>query len=153
MEERPERPFHPLDYVSVVRRRKWWFIVPLLVCVVGGGLLATVLPKEYYTEAEIGVAAPTLSPEILKGVSSLDAVERQRAISQHLLGNAVLERVVREEQLKPSKQPEEATAWLRTRVDIFVPTPIGVSSRAGDRGVDSIVLGVTLEEADATQRV
>jgi uncharacterized protein involved in exopolysaccharide biosynthesis len=148
-----ERRFHPLDYVSVLRRRKWWVILPVLVALAAGVAAIYVLPKEYKSQATIGVAAPTLSPEILKGVSSLDAVERQRAISQHLLGNAVLERVVREEQLKPSKPTEEAAAWLRTRVDIFVPTPIGVSSRAGDRGVDSIVLGVTLEEAAATQTV
>ena len=30
-----ERRFHPLDYVSVLRRRKWWFIVPLVLCIVG----------------------------------------------------------------------------------------------------------------------
>ena len=98
-----ERAFHPLDYVSVLRRRKWWFIVPLVVSVVGGALLAVFLPKEYYTEAEIGVAAPTLSPEILKGVSSLDAAERERAVSQHLLSRTVLERVVREEKIQPNR--------------------------------------------------
>ena len=27
-----ERRFHPLDYLSVLRRRKWWFIVPLVLC-------------------------------------------------------------------------------------------------------------------------
>ncbi|MBA3641811.1 MAG: Wzz/FepE/Etk N-terminal domain-containing protein [Acidobacteriota bacterium] len=148
-----ERSFHPLDYVSVLRRRKWWLITPLLVALVAGVIAVFVLPKEYKSESTIGVAAPTLSPEILKSVSSLDATERQRAISQHLLGNAVLERVVREEQIDPSKPTEEVAAWLRKRISPFVPTPIGVSSRAGDRGVDTIVLGVTLNDSDATQRI
>jgi succinoglycan biosynthesis transport protein ExoP len=151
MEERPERPFHPLDYVSVVRRRKWWFIVPLLVCVVGGGLLATVLPKEYYTEAEIGVAAPTLSPEILKGVSSLDAAERERAISQHLLSRAVLERVVREEKILPDKPTEQTVGWLRSRIIVNVQKPIG---RASDgRALDSFRLGYPDKTADAAHRI
>lgn len=148
-----ERSFHPLDYVSVLRRRKWWLIMPLLGALIAGAISVVVLPKEYKSESTIGVAAPTLSPEILKGVSSLDAIERQRAISQHLLGNAVLERVVREEQIDPTKPTEEVAAWLRKRISPFVPTPIGVSSRAGDRGVDTIVLGVTLNDSDATQRI
>ena len=146
-----ERPFHPLDYVSVVRRRKWWFIVPLVVCIVGGGLLATFLPKEYYTEAEIGVAAPTLSPEILKGVSSLDAAERERAISQHLLSRTVLERVVREEKILPNKPVEETVGWLRSRVIVNVQKPIG---RASDnRGLDSFRLGYADTTADKVHRI
>lgn len=148
-----ERSFHPLDYLSVLRRRKWWLIIPVLVALVAGVIAVFVLPKEFRSESTIGVAAPTLSPEILKGVSSLDATERQRAISQHLLGNAVLERVVREEQINPSKPTEEVAAWLRRRIVPFVPTPIGVSARAGDRGVDTIVLAVTLDDSAATQKI
>ena len=91
-----ERSFHPLDYLSVVRRRKYWFLVPLASCLVLGILAILFLPKEYESKASIAVAAPRLSPELLKGVSSLDATERQRAIQQYLLSAAVLERVVRE---------------------------------------------------------
>jgi succinoglycan biosynthesis transport protein ExoP len=148
-----ERSFHPLDYVSVLRRRKWWLIVPVLVALVAGMIAVKVMAKEYRSESTIGVAAPTLSPEILKGVSSLDATERQRAISQHLLGNSVLERVVREEQIDPSRPTEQVASWLRRQITPFVPTPIGVSSRGGDRGVDTIVLSVKLNDPDATQRI
>ena len=35
-----ERSFHPLDYVSVLRRRKWWFVTPVLAALVVGALLA-----------------------------------------------------------------------------------------------------------------
>jgi uncharacterized protein involved in exopolysaccharide biosynthesis len=146
-----ERAFHPLDYVSVIRRRKWWFIVPLAVSILVGALLVLFLPREYYTEAEIGVAAPTLSPEILKGVSSLDAAERQRAVSQHLLSRTVLERVVREEKIRPEKPVEEVVGWLRSRVEINVPKPIGRSeSRAG---LDSFRLGFPDDTADGAQRI
>ena len=146
-----ERPFHPLDYVSAVRRRKWWLIIPLVVSIVAGALLALLLPKEYYTEAEIGVAAPTLSPEILKGVSSLDAAERERAVSQHLLSRSVLERVVREERIQPGRPVEEVVGWLRSRVAINVAKPIG---RAENRsGIDSFRLGYADSTADTTQRI
>src|SRR4029077_472034 len=73
-----EQAFHPLDYLSVVRRRKWWLIIPLAASVVIGASLAALWPREYISEAQIGVAAPTLSPELLRGVSSLDKEERQR---------------------------------------------------------------------------
>ena len=148
-----ERRFHPLDYVSVLRRRKWWLIAPVLVALVVGVIAMYVLPKEYKSESTIGVAAPTLSPEILKGVSSLDAVERERAISQHLLGNSVLERVVREEQINPSQPTEQVATWLRRRITPYVPVPIGVSARGSDRGVSTIVLGVTLDEPESARRI
>jgi len=65
-----EQTFHPLDYVGVVKRRMWWFIVPLVVCVLGGVLALMVLPKKYVSQAAIAVASPTLSPELMRGVSS-----------------------------------------------------------------------------------
>ena len=56
-----ERSFHPLDYLSVLRRRKWWFIGPLVTCIVVGGLLTLLPPREYKSEAQTGVPAPTSS--------------------------------------------------------------------------------------------
>src|SRR5919197_2664860 len=121
-----EHRFHPLDYMSVVHRRMWWFIVPLVCCLLGGAALAVLLPREYLSQATIGVASPTLSPELLKGVSSMDKEERQRAISQQLLSATVLQRVVREEKIDPDKPIDETAAWLRGNVvqNISVPQPI-----------------------------
>lgn len=147
-----ERRFHPLDYLSVLRRRRWWFVAPVAVCLVAGALVALFMPREYQSIATIGVAAPTLSPDILKGVSSLDASERQRAVSQHLLSPAVLERVVREERLDPAKPTEAVAGWLRRRVSIEVPRPIGVSVRS-ERGLDSFELGFADRERERTQRI
>jgi uncharacterized protein involved in exopolysaccharide biosynthesis len=77
-----ERAFHPLDYLSVLRRRKWWLIVPVAVGIVVGALLAVFWPTQYISEAQIGIAAPKLSPELLRNLSAFDRDERQRAISQ-----------------------------------------------------------------------
>ena len=131
-----ERRFHPLDYVSVLRRRKWWFVAPLVLSIVVGTALAMLLPREYTSEAEIGIADPTLSPELLRGVQSLDAEERQRAVSQQLLSRTVLERVVREENLSPGKPVEQTAAALRSNVEkhIVVPQPIGRMGARTRRG-------------------
>jgi polysaccharide biosynthesis transport protein len=136
-----ERSFHPLDYLSVLKRRKWWFIVPVAASVVIGALAAVLWPREYQSKAVIGVAAPTLSPELLKGVSSLDATQRQRAIAHNLLSHAVLERVVREEQLNTKKSTEDMVAWLRKQIDVKVPNPIGMTTRVvPERGLDTFEL-------------
>ena len=147
-----ESHFHPLDYVSVLRRRKWWFIVPLVLSIVIGGALALLLPREYRSEAEIGIADPTLSPELLRGVQSFDAKERQRAISQQLLSRTVLERVVREENLNPGKPVEATAAALRSSVEenIVVPKPIGTGQRDG---IESFRLGYVDATAERAQRI
>ena len=149
-----ERRFHPLDYISVLRRRKWWFIVPLVVCILGGAAMAMFLPRQYKSEAEIGIANSTLSPELLRGVQSFDAKERQRAVSQQLLSRAVLERVVREEKLSPNKPVEETAASLRGRVEenIVVPQPIGRVGAPRD-GIESFRLGYVDGSPERAQRI
>jgi len=149
-----ERSFHPLDYTSVLRRRKWWFIAPLALSIVVGAFLAMTLPREYTSAAQIGIADPTLSPELLKGVQSFDAQERQRAISQQLLSRAVLERVVREENMRPGKPAEETAAQLRSKVEknIVVPQPIGRIG-AGREGIESFLLGYVDSNPEAAQRI
>lgn len=149
-----EHRFHPLDYMSVVRRRMWWFIAPLALCIIVGLALCLLLPREYLSQATIGVAAPTLAPELLKGVSSLDKEERQRAISQQLLSPTVLQRVVREEKINPEKPVDQVAQWLRANVEqnISVPNPITKSSDS-PRGIDSFNLGYTDSDPLRAQRI
>jgi polysaccharide chain length determinant protein (PEP-CTERM system associated) len=149
-----ERRFHPLDYLSVLQRRKWWFIVPMALSVVVGLALVLFLPRQYKSQAEIGIADPTLSPELLRGVQSFDAQERQRAVSQQLLSATVLERVVREEKIRPDQPVEDTAAALRARVEdnIVVPKPIG---RTGDmrEGIESFRLGYVDTSPERAQRI
>jgi polysaccharide chain length determinant protein (PEP-CTERM system associated) len=149
-----ERRFHPLDYLSVLQRRKWWFIVPMSLSVVVGLALVLFMPRQYKSQAEIGIADPTLSPELLRGVQSFDAQERQRAVSQQLLSATVLERVVREEKIRPDQPVEDTAAALRARVEdnIVVPKPIG---RTGDmrEGIESFRLGYVDTSPERAQRI
>jgi polysaccharide chain length determinant protein (PEP-CTERM system associated) len=149
-----ERRFHPLDYLSVLQRRKWWFIVPMALSVVVGLALVLFLPRQYKSQAEIGIADPTLSPELLRGVQSFDAQERQRAVSQQLLSATVLERVVREEKISPDQPVEETAGAMRARVEdnIVVPKPIG---RTGDgrEGIESFRLGYVDTSPERAQRI
>lgn len=150
-----ERSFHPLDYLSVLRRRKWWFIVPVAASIVVGVLLAMLLPRKYKSEAEIGVMAPNLAPEVLQGVSALSPADRQRAIATMLLSRTVLERVVRDERMSPTKPVEETAARLRAVVEknIVVPQPIGRVNAVREAGIDSFRLGYVDKTAERAQRI
>jgi polysaccharide chain length determinant protein (PEP-CTERM system associated) len=150
------QPFHPLDYLTVVNRRKWWFVVPLLVCIAAGAAALTVWPKKYLSKVGIGVANPTLSPDFVRGVSSMDPVERQRAISQLLLSPSILERVVREEKINRTKPTDEVAASLRANLEknIEVPNPIGLNGRPDpSRGVELFYLGYMDRDPERARRV
>jgi polysaccharide chain length determinant protein (PEP-CTERM system associated) len=151
-----QQSFHPLDYLSAANRRKWWFIVPLVACIALGALTLKVWPKKYLSKATIGMQSPTLSAELLRGVSSMDPGERQRAIQQLLLSPTVLERVIREEQINPSKPAAEVALWLRDNLarNIEVPPPIGLNGRPDPtRGIDLFHVGYTDQDPVRAQRI
>ena len=148
--------FHPLDYLAVVNRRKFWFIVPVALCIAVGAAAVAVWPKTYLSKAAIGVQSPTLSADLLRGMTSMDPVERQRAIQQLLLSPTVLDRVIREENLNKSKPADEAAAALRANLsqNIEVPPTIGLNGRPDPtRGIDLFYLGYTDRDPARAQRV
>ena len=151
-----QQSFHPLDYMAVVNRRKWWFVVPLLLCIAIGAATVAIWPKKFRSRATIGMQSATLAPELLRGVSSQDAVERQRAIQQLLLSPTVLERVIREENINRAKPAGEVAMWLRNNLaeNIEVPPPIGVNGRPDPtRGIDLFHIGYTDSDAERAQRI
>ncbi|RPJ71129.1 MAG: hypothetical protein EHM24_13410, partial [Acidobacteria bacterium] len=147
-----EPRFHPLDYLSVVRRRKWWFVVPLVLALTVGGALALFLPKEYLSSATVGIAAPAVSSDLARSAGPMDQEERVRVISQQLLSRPVLGRVVQSEH--PGLAPDEvdtAIARLRTKIQpITFPTPI---APAGNQRLDSFIVSYLDRTPEGAQRV
>jgi polysaccharide chain length determinant protein (PEP-CTERM system associated) len=115
--------FHPLDYISVVRRRMWWLIVPLVLAIVVGAALVMYLPRTYQAQATIGVSLPGVSGQLLNDTQRVTAEERARQISQTLLSQAVIERVVREEQFDRHMSTPSAVQMVRSNVEVKVPQP------------------------------
>ena len=155
-----QQSFHPLDYLSVANRRKWWFIVPLIVCIALGAVAVKVWPKTFLSKATIGMQSPTLSPDLLRGVNPMDQqsmiAERQRAVQQLLLSPTVLERVVRDEKINPSKPPAEVAAWLRDNLakNLEVPPPLGLNGRPDPtRGIELFYIGYTDSEPARAQSI
>jgi polysaccharide biosynthesis transport protein len=143
--------FHPLDYLSVVRRRKWWLIVPLVVAAAAGVALAVVLPREYLSSTTIGITSAAVSPDIAKS-AQFDRDERLRVIGQQLLSRGVLARVVRAEHLAADASDEDAAiARLRRQVQpVTIPQAVAGSdpSRA-----DTFVVSYVDSTPEAAQRI
>ena len=99
--------FHPLDYVSVLRRRMWWFIAPVVLSVIVAAALVTWLPREYKTQATLGVSLPALSPDLLKqtGRVTYEAVTDQEALEAFQL-------LARLEGIIPALECAHALAYL-----------------------------------------
>ena len=151
-----QQSFHPLDYLSAANRRKWWFVVPLVTCIAIGAAVVAVWPKKYLSKAAIGMQSPTLSPDLLRGVSSMDPTERQRAIQQLLLSPTVLERVIREEQINPAKPAADVALSLRDNLarNIEVPPAIGLQGRVDPtRGIDLFYVGYVDRDPVRAQRI
>ena len=146
--------FHPLDYLSLVRRRKWWIIVPAVVCFVGTALLAVFLPRVYRSAATITVSSPAISAELLKQAGPLSGDERIRAISQQLLSRAVLEQVVRDEHLAPDGNIDAAVDRLLQpgRIKVEPTELLKQVSREGLR-LDAFLLSYAGSTPAEAQRV
>jgi polysaccharide chain length determinant protein (PEP-CTERM system associated) len=142
--------FHPLDYVSVVRRRIWWLIVPLVLAVAVGAALLAWLPRQYQGTATIGVSLPGVSGPLLNDTQRVTPEERARNISQVLLSQPVLERVVREEGLDKHQAIPDAVQNLRGSVKITVPPPDPTLPQGAP---EQFFLNYTDDTPSATQRI
>ncbi len=143
--------FSPLDYLSVIRRRRWWLVTPIALSIVAGWLLVKYLPKEYKSTMTLGVTAPILSPTIVGQPATFDNEERLRALSQQLVSEPILTRVVNDEHLAQGKQVARAVADLRSNIDIKVPDPVAATSEP--RRLDTFVISVTDGAPERAQRL
>ena len=115
--------FHPLDYVSVLRRRMWWFITPVVLAIVLAAALVTWLPRQYKGMATVGVSLPSLTPELLNQTMTLSPEDRIRNITQTIFSPPVLERVARAEGFEKHMKMNDAVAFVRSRVQVAVVRP------------------------------
>jgi polysaccharide biosynthesis transport protein len=146
--------FHPLDYLSLVRRRKWWIVIPAVLCIAGAAVLAITLPRVYRSAATIAVSSPAISADLLKQAGPLSRDERIGAISQQLLSRAVLEQVVRDEHLAPDGNVEAAVDRLLqpNRIKVEPTELLKQVGRAGQQ-LDAFLLSYAGPTPGEAQRV
>jgi polysaccharide chain length determinant protein (PEP-CTERM system associated) len=115
--------FHPLDYLSVLRRRMWWLIVPIVLAAVVAAVLFAFLPRQYTSTVTLGVSLPSMSGSVVSDAQRVAPEERVRSINQLLLSPAVLERIVREEKMDGHTPVTTAAQRLASRIKIRTPPP------------------------------
>lgn len=141
---------HALDYLSVVRRRRWWLLVPIVASIAIGIALAQWLPRQYSASATLAVAAPAVSPSLVNQGAVLDTQDRVRALTQQLLSDSVLTRVVQEEGAS-GDAAERAIDGIRSSVKVSLPEP--VSRGVDDRRLDTFVISYTDDDPARAQRI
>jgi polysaccharide biosynthesis transport protein len=143
--------FHPLDYVSVLKRRAWWLITPFVLAIIAGAVLVTVLPRQYQTSSTIGISLPAMTGQVLSGdASRVSSEERLRSINQVLTSPAVLERVAREEGLDKTMSLSAAMQKLQSKLK---PTLPPADPRLPEGTIDQFVITYTDAVPQVTQRV
>jgi polysaccharide chain length determinant protein (PEP-CTERM system associated) len=147
--------FHPLDYLSLVRRRRWWLATPLVVCVLAGVALAVLLPRVYRAQATIAVSSPRLSTDLVgQGGVALSREERIRAISQQLVSRPVIEQVVVAEGLAQDRPVsavvDELLAPQRIKVEL---TPLLRQAAAERAPIDAFHVSYSDQVPERAQRI
>jgi succinoglycan biosynthesis transport protein ExoP len=142
--------FHPLDYVSVLRRRLWWLVIPLVLAAIVGTALVAWLPREYRASATLSVSLPAVTQQLVGQTQRTDPEERRRTITQILMSDAVLQRVVREEGLASNGDVAGATQRLRNTVDIVIP-PAGAGMPNG--GFERFFIAYNDSAPEPTQKI
>jgi polysaccharide chain length determinant protein (PEP-CTERM system associated) len=160
--------FHPLDYISVLRRRVWWLVTPILLAIVVGAALLAWLPRQYQSTATIGVSLPTMSSAIVSQGQRVTLEERIRAINQLLSSAPVLERVAHDEGLDRKMKAADAVQLLRSRMKVTMPppspsVPVGMveefflnytdSTPATSQRITNRIADVFVEESSRTREV
>lgn len=149
-----ERTFHPLDYLSLVRRRRWWMLIPIVLSIVVGIALALLLPRVYRSYATIAVSSPRVSTDLVARQSQSAREERVRAVSQQLLSRPVLEQVAHAEELDRDRPLSQAVDEMlqpgRIKVD-----PVELVKQTGtDRApLDAFALSYATSDPQLAQRV
>ena len=144
-----ERSTHLVDYLSVLKRRRWWLISPIALGILVGAALVLTLPREYRSYTTLAVTSPNMTTDLVKS-SPADMAERIRAISHELLSRAVLEQVVRDEDLAEAASMDGAIADIRGRAAVSLPKTLSSNSRSGP---DTFLVTYTGRTPDVTQRI
>ena len=115
--------FHPMDYVSVLRRRMWWLITPIVLALIVGTALVTLLPRKYTSTAVLGISLPAMSGQVVSDQQRLTPLERTRNLNQVLLSPPVLERVAKDTGLDKRMTLDDAVDLVGAGTLVRLPLP------------------------------
>jgi protein tyrosine kinase modulator len=141
------------DYITILRRH--WVLI--LVCaVIGPPLgygLAKMLPPKYTSQALVLIEPPTVSPNIVQPVDTVDLSQRLASLRQQILSRTRLEPIIRKLNLFPADidrtSMDQLVARLQDEIDV---SPVRPMADTGN-GLPGFYVDVTMSNPRTAQAV
>lgn len=141
------------DYIAILRRR--WVLI--LICAVIGPLLgygvAKMLPPKYTSQALVLIEPPTVSPNIVEPVDTVDLTQRLASLRQQILSRTRLEPIIRKLNLFPEdidRTPmDQLVEELQKDIEVSPVQPMAQTSNS----LPGFYVNVTMDKAQTAQAV
>lgn len=147
------RELTPADYLTILRRH--WVLI--LICAVIGPPLAygvaKVLPPKYTSQALVLIEPPTVSPNIVEPVDTVDLTQRLASLRQQILSRTRLEPIIRKLNLYPADIDRVSMDRLVARLqDDIEVSPVQPMAQTGG-SLPGFYVNVTMSQAQTAQEV
>lgn len=141
------------DYIAILRRH--WILI--LICAVIGPPLgygvAKVVPPKYTSQALVLIEPPTVSPNIVEPVDTVDLTQRLASLRQQILSRTRLEPIIQKLNLFPadvdSTPMDQLVARLQEDIEV---SPVQPMAQTGN-GLPGFYVSVTMSDARTAQAV
>jgi len=147
------RELTPADYIAMLRRR--WVLI-LVFALIGPPLaygVARILPAKYKSQTLVLVQPPTISPQIVEPVDTVDLSQRLASLQQQILSRTRLEPIIRQLGLFPKDvnrvSMDELVARLQKAIEVTPIQPMTDTTR----DLPGFFVNVTMDNPHMAQAV
>ncbi|MBF0467969.1 MAG: protein GumC [Desulfamplus sp.] len=145
-----QTPLKPDQIIDIIVRQRWFIIIPLCISLTAGLFLTFTLPRTYSAYTTILVQAQKVPGNYVQSIVSMDLSERISTISQQIMSQTNLEKIIDQFGLYEDKDSqsmylEDKIKDLRKRIDVKL-------SRSRNTA-DAFTISFTGEEPDRVMRI
>ena len=92
--QQPESPLKPDQIIDIILRQRWLIIIPVCLSLTAGLYLTFTLPRTYSASTTILVQAQKVPGNYVQSIVSMDLSERISTISQQIMSQTNLEKII-----------------------------------------------------------
>ncbi len=140
----------PDQIIDIILRQRWFIIIPLCLSLTAGLYLTFTLPRTYSASTTILVQSQKVPGNYVQSIVSMDLSERISTISQQIMSQTNLEKIIDQFGLYEDKDSqnmylEDKIKNLRKRIDVKLNQSRG--------GADAFTIAFTGDEPDLVMRI
>ena len=105
----------PEHILEIIIRRRWLLIIPFCIALMIGIYFALTLPKIYMSSTLILVQPQRVPSNYVKPIVSSDIASRLRTISQQILSQTNIQRII--DQFRLFTEPEQKNIFIEDRIE------------------------------------